>query len=185
MRYLLYIIRKTSITSWAIPLTLTVRSLPGWGGSGDTSIDWIRTASVGRPKYPVSDKGHCTGVNRIRTTVRPFPASCDVDRSRQDLLFGHECSTGYRNKADNGNEQGERAHLRGEGGGIGERLLDSRSSCWSTLVTPHTINSSPIRRVTVRQASYVSNTALTTSQTHSAQTRATTAATASSLHLLP
>ncbi len=41
--------RRTSTTSVTSALTVTVKSSPGFGGSGDTTIDSICIGSVGRP----------------------------------------------------------------------------------------------------------------------------------------
>ena len=103
------------MVSWAVPFTVTVMSSPGFGGSGETVIDSICTASEGEPVYVYGvrkEPARKAGVTLTAVRVRPtlgyvnvaLGAHCDLALERRS----HSC---WRSRSgEKCAEKGEASH---------------------------------------------------------------------------
>jgi hypothetical protein len=121
-----------------VPLTVTVISLPGWGGSGVMLIDSTCTTSESSPVLPSSETRSVVHPQQSeRTAALPVPFARQLRLVTKRCLVGGGGNSGERSQreeceADHGERRGER---EGERHSAGRPLMEGVASSLAPATT--------------------------------------------------
>ena len=104
--------KLTSSVFNTVPSTITVKSCPGIGGSGNKWMDSIWTGSEGRPRNSLCKPDSNSTTIEPQTAIIVIPARCCTDRSffTHRLLLAHDTGRNSSQVKGHNAEEGDRTH---------------------------------------------------------------------------